>query len=329
MVNDYINILYFSGDRSDYQIILPVMKLLPGKLIACHDVPCDKRIYLTGDIQAQVAKVINERFEADYLYIVGDRYEAFAAAAASFFQRIPIAHQGGGAITEGGCFDDQLRHAITKLAHLHFVSCREHYDNLIKLGEEPWRITISGNTLPDRETGEAEPCDILFTQHAIPGQDAQAQIRESLSALAELNMPTIITYPNPDPGREEILDEFTNWRHVKCFRFIPNLGDRYTATMKNAKVVVGNSSSGIIETSFFGVPCVNIGDRQKGRARAENVIDVPYDREKIKQAILEAVNMERVCSDKFKGGGAAAIVSKLKEHFGDERLLKKGIYSCA
>jgi len=325
MADDKINILYFSGDRSDYQIILPVMKLLPGRLVACHDVPCDKRIYLAGDIQAQVAKVISERFEADYLYVVGDRYEAFAAAAAAFFQRVPIAHEGGGAITQGGCFDDQLRHAITKLAHLHFVSCQEHYDNLIKLGEEPWRITVSGSTLPDREIGEPEPCDILFTQHAIPGQDARAQIVESLSALAELNLPTIITYPNPDPGREAILDEFKNWRHVKHFRFIPNLGNRYTATVKNAKVVVGNSSSGLIKTAFFGVPCVNIGDRQKGRVRAGNVIDVPHDREKIKQAVLEALEMERVCSDKFRGGGAAAIVKKLKEHLGDKRLLRKGI----
>ena len=146
---------------------------------------------------------------------------------------------------------------------------------------------------------------------------------KSLAALKELGLDTIITYPNPDPGGEVILKEYDNWRHVEHFRFIPNLGEKYLPTMRKAKVVVGNSSSGLIETPYCGVPCVNIGDRQKGRARAGNVIDAGYDRGQIKRAVLEALKMPRRYDNPFAGGGAAVIAAKLEEYSGDKRLLRK------
>lgn len=301
----------------------------------------------TTTIIKGVANILNNE-RPDYLFVLGDRYESFAAAQAAFFMQIPIAHSGGGNITEGGCFDDTIRHAITKLASLHFVSCTENADNLKKLGEESWRIIVSGSTAVDvalsndlygknyiqNKIGISfDSPVIVFTLHptAVSADDLRSQLQTCLRSLKELGYTTIITYPNPDIGGGVIIDEYEKWQDIENFVYINNLGHKlYLSLLKYASVIVGNSSSGLLEAPIFGVPAVNIGMRQKGRVRAANVIDCNFSEDSIKKAIAKSLNDKdflgsiKEQTDLFgKGTASDFIVDALKKHCKNESLLFK------
>lgn len=248
------------------------------------------------------------RFLPEVLVLLGDRFEMLAAAGAALPFNLPLAHIHGGELTEGA-MDECIRHALTKLSHLHFASTEAHARRLRQLGEAPARIHISGALsldnladLPrlDRATLEsrfgldlAEP-PLLVTFHPVTREIAQmeAQVEELLAALEASALPLVFTLPNADThglalaGRLRAFCEgrLRTWR-------VDNLGTQgYFSLMGEAAAMVGNSSSGLLEAPSFGLPVVNVGSRQKGRTRGANVIDVAPEREAILAGIRRAVS---------------------------------------
>lgn len=276
------------------------------------------------------------RFRPDILVVLADRFEMHAAALAALPFRIPVAHIEGGDLTEGA-IDDALRHCITKLSHLHFVSTEEYARRVVQLGEEPWRVTVSGAPSLDnlkslklltvseleRKYGiSLHPPPLLVTFHPVTleYEHTHQQISDLLEALKTFDLPIIFTMPNADTSGRVIaqaIKEFAGDHPSRCF--VKNLGTRdYLSMMAYAGVMVGNSSSGIIEAPSLGLPVVNIGTRQRGRTRAANVIDVGYGRQEITDAINKALqptfrNGLRDLVNPYGAGDAAAlIVERLK-----------------
>lgn len=291
---------------------------------------------------------ILKRWEPDMIVLAGDRFETFAMAVTSFYMNIPIAHLFGGDLSQGGHLDDSARHSITKLAHLHFTTNDDSYRRVIALGEEKWRVFNVGSPVmdyvvkgdyasPDEIARELEleidKTIILFTQHPITTESELAydQVRESLEALKGLGYQTIITYPCNDAGSKRIIEAIREYRGVPNFRIRKSLGRRlYLGCLKIVSCVAGNSSSGLIETPLFKVPAVNIGDRQAGRLKAENVIDVPCEREAITKAIRQTIEdyhfitKAKNCSNPYGEGGASKqIVDVIKSKNIKSILLKK------
>lgn len=291
---------------------------------------------------------ILKKWEPDLIVLAGDRFETFAMAVTSFYMNIPIAHLFGGDLSQGGHLDDSARHSITKLAHLHFTTNDDSYRRVIALGEEKWRVFNVGSPVmdyvvkgdyasPDEIARELEleidkPI-VLFTQHPITTESELAydQVKESLEALKGLGYQTIITYPCNDSGSKKIIEAIREYRENPNFRIRKSLGRRlYLGCLKIVACVAGNSSSGLIETPLFKVPAVNIGDRQAGRLKAENVIDVPCKREAITKAIRQTIEdhhfiaKARNCSNPYGEGGASKqILDVIKSTKINSILLKK------
>lgn len=293
------------------------------------------------------AEILTELRPA-FIVLAGDRYETFAMAIVAFYMNIPIVHLFGGDLSRGGHLDDSVRHCITKLAHIHFTTNADSYKRILGLGEEEWRVFNVGSTAIDNvmsggystiedlsrnfEIDLGKPI-ILFTQHPVTTEIdfAYAQVKESLEALKELGYQTIITYPCNDPGSDKIIEAINEYSDTPHFFIRKNLGWKdYLGFLKIASVVVGNSSSGIMETPVFKVGCVNIGKRQEGRLRSENVVDVGYNKSEIKKAINTVVTdkefMEKLktCSNPYGSGGASQkIVEVLSSISFDRDLLQK------
>ncbi len=286
-------------------------------------------------------------FKPDLLLVLGDRFEMHAAVAASLPFKIPVAHIHGGESTEGA-IDEALRHSITKMSHLHFAATEHYASRIIRMGEEPWRVVVSGAPGLDnlrsmkllsrselaREFGiDLTENTLLVTCHPVTleYEKTESQVRELLSALDDSGMAVVFTCPNADTRSRVIsrmIGEFAA-RHQSS-RVVKNLGTRgYFSVMSHAAAMVGNSSSGIIEAPSLKLPVVNVGNRQRGRVRAKNVIDVSCSRAEILEGIREAVSPEfrRGLCDLVNpyGDGHAArrIVEKLKEVSVDEKLLLK------
>ncbi|MDD5072710.1 MAG: UDP-N-acetylglucosamine 2-epimerase [Candidatus Omnitrophica bacterium] len=284
----------------------------------------------------------------DILVLAGDRYETYAMAIAAFYSNIPIAHLFGGDLSQGGNLDDSVRHSITKLSHLHFVSNQDSYLRVLGLGEEKWRVFNVGSTAIDNYlSGEyAGPQElarelkidpgkqvIVFTQHPVTTESALAygQIKESLEALKEFGRQTVITYPCNDAGGDRMIKAIKEYARVPHFRIRKSLGwKNYFGILRIASAVAGNSSSGIMETPVFKVACINIGSRQQGRLRAENVIDVPYKKRAILEALRKAVSDKaflrkvRNCRNPYGSGRAAEkIADELEKAAQGKRLLQK------
>lgn len=295
----------------------------------------------------------------DMLIVYGDRFESFAAAIAASQMNIPTAHIEGGDLTEGGALDDSVRHAVTKLAHLHFATNAQSANRVLAMGEEPWRVHTIGLPAIDliREGRYAQPNEVeeqlsldlslpvvLFTQHSVTMEFDRAveQIRPSLDALGSLaatGAQIVITYPNNDAGGRAIIAELdrrgaSDARH---FRVSRSLGRHlYHGVLglaldgRHRVACVGNSSSGIKETPAFGCPTVNIGSRQDGRLRADNLIDVTYDAKEIEAAVRRSLFDEafrrqaRSATNPYDLGGAGAkVVEVLAQVPLDLALLRK------
>jgi UDP-hydrolysing UDP-N-acetyl-D-glucosamine 2-epimerase len=228
----------------------------------------------------------------DLLLVLGDRVEMLAAAVAALPLLVPVAHVHGGESTEGA-IDEQARHAITKLAHLHFAAAEPFAARLRQMGEEPWRVHRSGapgldrfRTLRPLSRDEVagrvglpllRPT-LLVTFHpaTLAGTGAGAEAAALAAALAHVDASVVVTYPGADSAYAEVIRIFERFAEERPkVRLTPSLGDDvYASLLREADLMVGNSSSGIIEAPSFGLPVVNIGDRQRGRLRAENVVDV-------------------------------------------------------
>lgn len=246
----------------------------------------------------------------DLLVVLGDRFEILAAVAAALPLRIPVAHIHGGESTEGA-IDDAIRHAVTKMSHLHFAATSEYAARIVQMGELPDRVFSVGapsldhvhrTQLPSRAElleaiGVQEDGSLgILTYHPATLEAAalEAEVHDLLAALAEhADITWVVTIPNADPGGRAIADELsrTGPRYLPRLVIHPALGSaRYFALLREAVVMVGNSSSGLIEAPAFGLPVVNIGTRQRGRVRASNVIDVPLIRSSdISRAIAQAL----------------------------------------
>lgn len=287
----------------------------------------------------------------DILVVFGDRIEPFAAAITASTMNIPVAHINGGDIGFGD-IDHNIRHAITKFAHLHFTASKKSMMRVLNLGEEEWRVFQVGamsldTLLKERLLSKEELRKkyklfnipyILVSYHpaTIEWEDAESQIElvmESINIVAnQENLGIIITYPNAYPGGYQIIKiirEFSRKnQNILIFENFPHLD--YASLMANSLVLVGNSSSGIIEAPSLGVPYVCIGSRQKGRERAKNVIDVGYKKEEIikgiKMALFDKKFLKKVkkCESPYGEGNASQkIVKTLKEIKIDDKLIKK------
>jgi UDP-hydrolysing UDP-N-acetyl-D-glucosamine 2-epimerase len=253
---------------------------------------------------AGVAEAL-DRLKPDLLVLLGDRYEALAAAEAAMLLRIPIAHIHGGEATEGA-IDDSIRHAITKMAHLHFAATELYRERILQLGEAPERVFTVGapgldhidNTkLIDRRELECDlgfqfgDRNLLITYHPATLDPASpaAAVRRLFDALGRMpEVRVIMTKSNADVGGRAInamVDDYASQRPGRVLA-VSSLGQqRYLSVMAQVDAVVGNSSSGIIEAPAMGKPTVNIGPRQQGRARAPSVIDCADDKDAIVAAI--------------------------------------------
>lgn len=266
------------------------------------------------------------RARPDMLLVLGDRFEMFGFAAAAVPLNIPIAHIHGGELSYGA-IDDVFRHAITKMAHLHFAATDGYARRIRQMGEEDWRVCVSGapaldtlrrRTLPDRAALSARfgiPLDrppILVTYHPLTRSPADGvrAFRVLLAELERTGMPVVITGPNADASADDIRREIAALAaRLDRILFVESFGaENYLAMLREAACVVGNSSSGLIETPSFKAPTVNIGSRQAGRDRAANVIDVADDAAAIRDGI------ERALDPGFRAG-----LSSLINPYGDGR----------
>lgn len=287
------------------------------------------------------------RERPDVLLVPGDRFEVHAAAVAALPFNIPVAHLHGGELTRYA-IDDSLRHSLTKLSHLHFVSTETYAARVIQMGEEPWRVLISGapglenipfaRRIPVQEIESRlqlslEMPPLLVTFHPVTKdvEHTDRHVNELVAALTQFDAPIVVTSPNADTGGRRIAELFHAFASGRQnVRFVSNLGtDLYFSLMTVAGAMVGNSSSGLIEAPSFRLPVVNIGDRQADRVRAANVIDTGYERSQIAVAIRRALDpmfragLQRLVNPYARPGGVNAIVETLATVPLDSRLLVK------
>jgi len=294
-----------------------------------------------------------ERLKPDILVVLGDRFEILSAVASAIPFRIPVAHIHGGEATEG-LIDESIRHAVTKMSHIHFTATEKYRNRVIQMGEKPESVFCFGapcldnvynlNLMNRKELScELElPMDKkigIVTYHPVTLEKdtADSQISELLQALKNLpDIYWVFTLPNADTGGRVIIERVNdfvrnNLRKGKIFTSLGQL--RYLSLLKHAVVMVGNSSSGLIETPSFELLVVNIGDRQSGRVRGRNVIDVSEcKKELITNAIEKALSVEFINSTKGmknpygEGNASQKIVEKLKTIPLSEKLIKKRFY---
>ncbi len=375
-------IAYISGTRADFGLMTPVLKAIQ------ESSALSLRVYATGmhlmpefgETVKEVERVFPEaeRIEAvfegegksaqakfagallpkvvfafikerpDFVILLGDRVEMLVVATACLYLGIPTGHLHGGERT--GNVDELARHAISKMASLHFTATADSAERLKKMGEDAWRVEIVGapaldtivrDTLPTRvevcaklSLNPAEPF-ILVVQHGVSEEekDAGNQMATILSAVKSFELPVVIIYPNTDPGGERIISEIEKERENPRVRIVKNLPHTdFLALLRETAVWVGNSSGALIESSSFGTPVVNVGTRQKGRVRGENVIDVGYEEVELQKAIEKSLSDESykahlgTIKNPWGDGHTGEKVAKILENLpATEKLLSKQI----
>jgi UDP-hydrolysing UDP-N-acetyl-D-glucosamine 2-epimerase len=251
------------------------------------------------------------RERLDLLVLLGDRLEMLAAATAALPFALPVVHIHGGEITEGA-IDEQARHAITKLAHLHFAAAEPYARRILQMGEEPWRVHCVGApgldrlaalaTLPRAEVAARlglalRRPTLLVSFHPVTLEhaDTARQVDELAAALAAVDGDVVISYPGADTAHRAIVERWTALASSRPgTRLAASLGeDVYASLLREADVMVGNSSSGIIEAGSFALPVVNVGTRQQGRLRGPNVVDVGHRRDEIAAGLARALRPRR------------------------------------
>jgi GDP/UDP-N,N'-diacetylbacillosamine 2-epimerase (hydrolysing) len=369
-----LKVCFFTGSRADYGLLFPLirkmtddnffdvsviasgMHLSPEFGYTVKDIEKDGvevtekvEVLISGDSPVSTAKAVGlglisyseslARIKPDWLVILGDRFEAFAVAAAAHLLTIPIIHISGGEVTEGAT-DDALRHAITKMAYLHFTSTEEYKTRVIQLGESPNRVFNVGalgldniRQLPLLSKRELEQeldfslteKTILITFHPVTMEknSAAAQMKDLLAAIDYFpNLRVVFTFPNADTNGRVIIDIINKYVQANSGRakaFI-SLGQlKYLSLLQYVSAAVGNSSSGIVEVPQFKIPTVNIGDRQSGRLKATSVIDAATDIKSIVQALKKAFSpaFAAVCKKTVnpygKGNTAGQIVKAVRK----------------
>lgn len=303
--------------------------------------------YSVGKAIIKFSKVF-EKTRPDIVLLLGDRGEMLSAAIAANYLNIAVAHIHGGEVS--GHVDGIFRHAITKLSHIHFPATSTSEKRILRLGEEPWRVFVVGAPSLDGIFAEdfiskrdllnkynlidGEKL-ILVVQHPVSFQTdcAAKQMAETMKAVVKFRLQTIVIYPNADAGGRRMISVIRNYRKftfVKTYENIPHKD--YIGLLRIASVLVGNSSSGIIEAPLFRLPVVNTGNRQEGRERSSNVIDVPHKANRIEEAIRKALYNNKFhlllkrCKNCYGDGHAAERIGEVLSKIGlSNKLLQKKI----
>jgi UDP-hydrolysing UDP-N-acetyl-D-glucosamine 2-epimerase len=347
-----------------YSLIVTNQHLLPDFGYSIEDIEADglnvtDRIYMTldGYTPATMTKSLGVlmlgvtdafvRLRPDLVLVLGDRGDSLVAAMAAAHMNLPVAHIQAG--ERSGNIDGMTRHAITRFAHIHFASGPDAAERLRRMGEEEFRIFMTGapqldelvngdlasrSELEERFAIDLRSPLLLVVQHPVTEEYGEGveQMRETLEAVCELQQQTVLIFPNTDAGSDDLRLMIERY-HRPFMRVERNVPRRfYGGLMREAAALVGNSSSALIEAPVLGLPAVNVGERQRDRVRAPNVIDAPHER----RAIVEAVR--RAMSPEFQAGLADAespyysdgrvserIVEILRTIPIDERLLRKQI----
>jgi UDP-hydrolysing UDP-N-acetyl-D-glucosamine 2-epimerase len=272
---------------------------------------------------------IFENLRPHVVLTVADRHETLSTAVAAAYMNLPLAHTQGGEVT--GSIDESVRHAVTKMAHIHFPATEQARERLIRMGEEPDTVFQTGCPAMDivAETDRRLDVDLfrkyrgvgpefdlkgpflLVIQHPVTTEYGigREQVRETLEAVRELDLPTLWLWPNVDAGSDEVSAEIRKFRERDSSRrvhFFKNFApEDYVKVMATCACIIGNSSSGIREGAFLGTPCVNVGSRQQGRERGVNVTDAGYSRSAIADAIRRQLDHGRYPADYRFGDGRA------------------------
>ena len=372
-----------TGTRADYGILYPVLKAIDSsenlklQLIVCGMHLCpdfgmtikeiekdgfeisDKfETVFSSDTGSSMAKTVGlsimyaaqsfERLKPDIVLVLGDRGEMLAAAIAACYMNIPVAHIHGGEVS--GTVDESIRHAITKLSHIHFPATEDSRNRIIKMGEKEENVFVVGAPGLDvikitkymsreeflNKFSLKDDKIILMTQHPVTTEigDVDFQIRETLNAIVSIGKQTVITYPNSDSGGRIIIRRIEEYRQKYSFiKVYKNLSQYdYLNLLNNADVMVGNSSSGIIEAASFKLPVVNIGTRQNGRLRGINVMDAAYSKKEIINAINKSLydddyikSLDKCINPYGDGNASSKIVKILNDIKIDRNLIQKKI----
>jgi len=294
-----------------------------------------------------------QQLQPDLMLVLGDRFELFSAVSAALVARIPVAHLHGGETTEGA-FDEAIRHSITKMSHLHFVAMEEYRKRVIQLGESPDRVFLVGGlgvdnvkrlTLLERQELEASlglefgAKNLLITFHPVTLENGTStqQIVELFAALETLeDTHLIFTMPNADTGNRVLFNMIrqfvANHPNAKAYTSLGQLN--YLSCIKHVDGVVGNSSSGLLEVPSFGKGTINIGDRQRGRHKAESVIDCDPNRQSIGKALeyLYSEEFQKKLScvrNPYGEGGASEKILEVLKNYPLDVLLKKSFHDLA
>lgn len=303
----------------------------------------------TGELITKIVGVLR-KINPDIVLILGDRAEILAVAVACVYMNIPIAHVQGGDRSVGGHLDDYVRHAIVKLSHIHFEATKKCAERVIRMGEEKERVHVVGSPALDailhekftikeklsRKYGlDLNKPIILTVQNPVTTEISKAdkQIQETMEALIELKLQSVTIYPNADAGGRRMIKKirkYAKYSFIKIYKSLPH--EDYLGLMNFADVLLGNSTSGIIEAPSFHLPAVNIGTRQAGRERSTNVIDVGYNKDEIVEAVKKALYNKRFrakikkCKNPYGDGKASKrIVEILSKIRLDQKLLQKKI----
>lgn len=337
---------YKEIERDGYRVNKKVNMLLPKDDERSVIQSVGKGCYLFADVL--------QALKPDLLVILGDRFELISIATAALVYKIPLVHLSGGEVTEGA-IDEAIRHAVTKMSVLHFPAAEAYRQRVIQMGENPKLVFNFGHLaldnvrqlkLLDRAALE-KALNFKFygpvamvTYHPVTLEDktAKQQVNNLMKAISAFDFQVIFTKANCDAGGREInriIKKFCQ-RDKKKYKFFDNLGQlRYLSCLNNFDLMIGNSSSGMFEAPAFRLPVVNIGDRQRGRLRAKNIIDVDYAVKSIKRGIKKALSAKfkqqskraaNPYEKKGVGNVAGRIKDKLKEVRLDGEVLKKKFY---
>ena len=293
------------------------------------------------------------RHRPDLLIIPGDRFDALPAGIAAIPLNIAVAHISGGEVTEGA-MDDIIRHLLTKLSHIHFPAHSSYGDRIVQMGEEPWRVKVVGEPGLDRlKSFEYESRSSVFSRFGLNSKqplsvftyhpetvgisNSRDAIIAILDAAKSVNTQIVFTYPNGDPGSNEIIEALKSYvSGCNNARLYPSLGrSLYLSLINQADVMVGNSSSGIIEAASFKLPVVTIGDRQKGRIAGPNIISVSENSRDIEMAWKQALtpdfrrSLKDIKNPYGAGNSIERIIQEIKLISINERLLVKRFHDQA
>ncbi len=381
-------ICFFTSTRADYgimsrlmrrvadapdcviQIIATNMHLSPEYGLTYREIEADgfhidKKVemMLSSDTRNGVVKSMGvallgfadalEELQPGLAVILGDRYEMLAAAEACLIYKIPIAHLGGGDVTEGA-FDDSVRHGITKMSHLHFASTDVAKKRIIQMGEQPDNVfnfgglandnilnepIISKKELEESLSFKLDKDFLLVTFHPVTLENntAEQQCKNLLKALEEYlsDYKIIFTLPNSDTDSRIIADlikAFVLDHSDECFSIVSLGKKRYYSALKYCAAVIGNSSSGIYEAPSFHVPTLNIGDRQKGRIRGESVVDVDATQEGIAKGLEKVLSKEyreyvKTTQSPFEKPGTLENMFEVIAHYPLDNIIEKKFYN--